>query len=176
MGRGGAAHQSVQRTPRQYASIIFPGDRRTRLAGGERELQDVRNEHLGVGFVAQPGRSGSVCSSQLVDAFEVSAVQIALRESLLAAHRHRICRCRRCRLDIARELGPAIEHVQEDPGGSCQEVSYPIYSGTSHGKVGVSARTLTMRSSATGASACNCYLRLCRRLWLRAEEASFRRA
>lgn len=80
IGRGGAAYNSVTRTPRQYASIIFTPE----IEGRGWPEGSVNFKMLETSILAQDSLRRLVhqvlsVAPQLVDAFEVSAVQIALR-------------------------------------------------------------------------------------------------
>jgi AraC-like DNA-binding protein len=166
MGRGGAAYNSVQRTPRQYASIIFTPE----IEGRGWPEGSVNFKMFETSISAQDSlrrlvRQVLSVSPQIVDAFEVSAVQIAMRESLLAAidtaFADVVAADWTSRANSVRQFN-TFRKVQEALSG---EVSYPIYSGELARQVGVSVRTLHDAVKRYRGMSLHRYLRL-RRLWL----------
>ncbi len=166
IGSGGAAYSSVARTPRQYASIIFTP-----------EIQDRGWPQAGPNFKmfetsasAQDSLRRFVhqvlsISPQFVDPFEVSLVQLAVRESLLAAvdaaFADVVAARWTSRANSVRQFN-IFADVREALSG---DIGRPVYSSDLARRIGVSVRTLHDAVKRYRGMSLHRYLRL-RRLWL----------
>lgn len=166
LGRSGAACSLVERTPRQYASIIFTpevADRGWPESGPNFKMFETS--------IAAQDRLRMLVHQvlavlpQFVDAFEINEVQLAIRETLLAAvdaaFADVVAANWTARANSLRQFR-IFANVQEVLSGNER---YPIYSDELARQVGASVRTLHDAVKRYRGMSLHRYLRL-RRLWL----------
>jgi AraC-like DNA-binding protein len=166
IGRSGAAYSQVERTPRQFASIVFVP-----------EIEDRGWPQAGLNFkIFETSASAQHAlrklvlqvlsvSSEFVDTFDVPAASAAIRESLLAAVDNAFADVVptkwASRANSARHFN-VFRAVQAALSG---EIAHPVYSGELAKQVGVSVRTMHDAVQRYRGMSLHRYLRL-RRLWL----------
>jgi AraC family ethanolamine operon transcriptional activator len=166
IGNGGAAYSAVERTPREYASIVFTpvvGNRgwpETELSFKVLETSEVAQSELRT-LVLQV----LSISPQFVEKSEVMEASAAIRESLFAAVDHAfadvVATKWATRANAARHF-KVFRDVQAVLAG---EIAHPVYSGELAKQVGVSVRTMHDAVKRYRGMSLHRYLRL-RRLWL----------
>ena len=143
IGGGGAAYSAVERTPRQYASIIFTpetADRGWPQTGASFKIFETS-------AAAQQSLRRLVLqvlstSSQPVDTFEVGAVAAALRESLLAAVDGAFADVVPTRWTARANSTRKFKVFMDVQAALSGHGGSPIYSGELAREVGVSVRTM----------------------------------
>jgi AraC-like DNA-binding protein len=166
IGNGGAAYSTVERTPRQYALIIFTpevegrGWPRTNLNFHIYEISEAAQSRLRqlVLEVVSPGR-------QNAEASDVAGAAAAIKESLFAAMDYAFAEVIPAkwatRANAARQF-KVFRDVQAVLSG---DVAHPIYSSDLARQLGVSVRTMHDAVQRYRGMSLHRYLRL-RRLWL----------
>jgi AraC family ethanolamine operon transcriptional activator len=166
VGHGGAAYHAVERTPRQYASIVFTpavddrGWPDTGLNFGVHEISESAQDHLRA-LVLQvlsvaPQHAGQP------DAIDTAA---AIRESLLAAIDHAFAEIIPAKWTARANASPQLKVFSDVRAALAGDMSQPIYSGDLAHRIGVSVRTLHDAVQRYRGMSLHRYLRL-KRLWL----------
>jgi AraC-like DNA-binding protein len=166
IGRSGAVYSQVERTPRQFASIVFAP-----------EIEDRGWPQTGLNFKmfetsasAQHALRKLILqvlsvASEFVDTFDVPAASAAISESLLAAVDNAfadvVTTQWASRANSSRHF-KVFRAVQVALSG---EIAHPVYSGELAKQVGVSVRTMHDAVQRYRGMSLHRYLRL-RRLWL----------
>jgi AraC-like DNA-binding protein len=166
VGNSGASYSAVERTPREYASIVFTpevGNRgwpRTELSFKVFETSEAAQSQLRR-LVLQV----LSISPQFVETSEVMEASAAIRESLFAAVDQAfadvVVTKWATRANAARQF-KVFRDVQAILSG---DVGHPVYSGDLAKQVGVSVRTMHDAIKRYRGMSLHRYLRL-RRLWL----------
>ena len=165
IGRGGAAYSAVEKTPRQFASIIFTSD----IEGRGWPQTGLNFKMFETSASAQHSLRSLVfhvlsVASQPVEPFEVNAAAAAIKESLLAA------------VDVAfADVVPTVWATRANStrkfkvfmdlqAALAGRVGSPVYSGELAQQVGVSVRTMHDAVKRYRGMSLHRYLRLWR-LW-----------
>ena len=165
IGSGGAAYNAVERTPRQYASIVFTP-----------EIEDRGWPRTDLGFkIFETSQTAQnllrklvmqvlSVSSELAQTSEAAGVSVAIRESLLAAIDNAFAVVTANWATRANSAGQfkIFRDIQAALSG---DVARPIYSRELARQVGVSVRTMHDAVQRYRGMSLHRYLRL-RRLWL----------
>jgi AraC-like DNA-binding protein len=166
VGNGGAVYSAVERTPRQYASIVFtPGVEnrgwpQTGTNFGIYETSAASQDWLRL-LVVQVLQF----SWNFSEASERAAAAVAIRESLLAAIDTAFADVVAARW-ASRANTTAQFKIFEDVRASLSEsIAQPVYSGDLAKQIGVSVRTMHDAVQRYRGMSLHRYLRL-RRLWL----------
>jgi AraC-like DNA-binding protein len=166
IGSGGAAYSAVERTARQYASIIFTP-----------QIEDRGWPQTGPGFkifetseAAQHRLRALVlqvlsCSPRLADAPEVAGASAAIQESLLAAIVSAFADVVTVKWATSANLTRQFKVFRDVQAVLSSDVGHPIYSGDIARQIGVSVRTVHDAVQRYRGMSLHRYLRL-RRLWL----------
>jgi AraC-like DNA-binding protein len=166
IGSGGSFYSQVERTPRQYASIVFAP-----------EIEDRGWPRSGANFMIFETSAAShyalrklisqvtSASLEFVDPLDVAGVSAAIRESLLAAidcaFADAVTTQWTARADAARHF-KVFRDVQ---AALSDNLAQPVYSGELAQQIGVSVRTMHDAVKQYRGMPLHRYLRL-RRLWL----------
>jgi AraC family ethanolamine operon transcriptional activator len=165
IGGGGAFYSQIERTPRQYASIIFSPeieDRGWPRSGANFRIVEtsISARHVLRELVLQV-LSGA---SEFVDSSDVAGVSAAITESLLTAIDSAFAAANTpwaVGADTTRQF-KVFRDVETLLSG---DIAYPLYSGELAKRVGVSVRTMHDAITRYRGMSLHRYLRL-RRLWL----------
>jgi len=167
IGGGDAVYTQVERTPRQYASIVFtPGidDRGWPYTGPGFEIFEISS--LAHAALRSLILLFSSIAYQPVDTVDAAIVSGSIRETLLAAIDAAFADSVQAPLDSransARQFR-IFRNVQAVLSGS--NLAHPIYSGDLARQIGVSVRTMHDAVKRYSGMSLHRYLRL-RRLWL----------
>lgn len=166
IGGGGGAYTSVERTPRQFASIVF-----TPEIQGRGWPQTGANFNMFETSVAahetlrRLTRQVLSVSRQFSDAYEVTQTQMAIKESLLAAIDAAFEDVVSARWSARANSMRQFRIFREVQAALAGDVGAPVYSGDLARQVGVSVRTLHDAVKRFRGMSLHRYLRL-RRLWL----------
>jgi AraC-like DNA-binding protein len=166
MGNGGAAYSAVERTPRQYASLVFkPGieNRGWPQTGpnfGIFETSAAAQDWLRL-LVVQVLQ----LSWDFSEASEMAAASAAIRESLLAAVDTAFADVVAARWASRANATPQFKIFRDVQAVLDGNVAQPIYSGDVANQIGVSVRTMDDAVQRYRGMSLHRYLRL-RRLWL----------
>lgn len=166
IGNGGAAYSAVERTPRQYASLVFkPGIEnrgwpQTGLNFGIYETSAAAQDWLRL-LVAQVLQ----LSWNFSEASEVAAASVAIRESLLAAVDTAFADVVDARWASRANATPQFKIFRDVEAALSEYIAQPVYSGDLATQIGVSVRTMDDAVQRYRGMSLHRYLRL-RRLWL----------
>jgi AraC family ethanolamine operon transcriptional activator len=166
VGNSGAAYSAVERTPRQYASIVFTpevNDRGWPRAGanfGIYETSAAAQDRLRQ-LVLEVLRT----SSSFSEASEVAHASAAIRESLLAAVDMAFADMTNARWASRANAAPQFKIFRDVEAALSGDIAHPVYSGDLAKQVGVSVRTMGDAVQRYRGMSLHRYLRL-RRLWL----------
>jgi AraC-like DNA-binding protein len=166
VGNRGAAYSAVERTPRQYASIIFTpavenrGWPQTGLNFGIHETSAAAQDRL-----RQLVLQVLSVSSHFSEASEVAGASAAIRESLLAAVDAAFADVVDARWALRANSTPQFKVFRDVQSVLSGDVAHPIYSGDLAKQIGVSIRTMDEAVRRYRGMSLHRYLRL-RRLWL----------
>jgi AraC-like DNA-binding protein len=167
VGRGGAVYCAVERTPRQYASIIFNpeiDDRGWPEAGGL-NFKMFETSAAAQGLLRKLVLEVLSVPSESFDGVEVSGIQAAMRESLLAAIDTAFADVIAARWASRANSVRQFKIFREVQAALSEEIGLPVYSGELARQVGVSVRTMHDAVMRYRGMSLHRYLRL-RRLWL----------
>ena len=166
VGNSGAAYSAVERTPREYASIVFApqvnnrGWPQTELNFKAFETSEAAQSRLRR-LVLQV----LSISPQFAEPSEVAEASAAIKESLFAAVDHAfadvVATNWATRANSARQF-KIFRDVEAILSG---DIGHPVYSGDLAGQIGVSVRTMHDAVQRYRGMSLHRYLRL-RRLWL----------
>jgi AraC-like DNA-binding protein len=166
IGHGGAAYSAVERTARQYASIIFAP-----------EIEDRGWPETGPSFKifetseAAQGRLRTLVLQvlsvppQFAEASEVAGVAAAIKESLLSAIDQAFADVVNVKWASRANFTRQFEVFRDVQAVLSVDVGHPIYSGDIARQIGVSVRTMHDAVQRYRGISLHRYLRL-RRLWL----------
>lgn len=166
VGYSGAAYSAVERTPRQYASIVFTPeveDRGWPRAGanfGIYETSAAAQDRLRQ-LVLEVLRT----SSSFSEASEVAYASAAIRESLLAAVDMAFADMTNARWASRANAAPQFRIFRDVEAALSGDIAHPVYSGDLAKQFGVSVRTMGDAVQRYRGMSLHRYLRL-RRLWL----------
>jgi AraC-like DNA-binding protein len=166
VGNGGAVYSAVERTPRQYASIVFsPGieDRGWPQAGQNFSIYEISAAaqdwlRLLVMQVLQ-------LSWDALEASEIATASAAIRESLLAALDTAFTSVVAARWAQRANTTPQFRIFRDVEAALSEYIAQPVYSGDLAAQIGVSVRTMDDAVQRYRGMSLHRYLRL-RRLWL----------
>ena len=166
VGNGGAVYSAVERTPRQYASIVFtPGieNRGWPQTGQNFEIYETSAAaqdwlRLLVVQVLQ-------LSWDFSEASEIAAASAAIRESLLAAVDAAFASMVPARWALRANTTPQFKIFRDVEAALSEYIAQPVYSGDLAAQIGVSVRTMDDAVQRYRGMSLHRYLRL-RRLWL----------
>jgi AraC-like DNA-binding protein len=166
IGSGGATYSAVERTPRQYASIVFTP-----------EIEDRGWPRTDIGFkIFETSRTAQnllrklvlqvlIVSSQLAQTSEATGVPVAIRESLLAAIDNAFADVVTAKWATRANSTGQFKIFRDIQAALSVDVAQPIYSSELARQVGVSVRTMHDAVQRYRGMSLHRYLRL-RRLWL----------
>jgi AraC-like DNA-binding protein len=166
LGNRGAAYSAVERTPRQYASIVFTpevvdrGWPQTGANFGIYETSAAAQDWLRL-LVAQVLR----LSWSYSEASELAAASAAIRESLLAAVDTAFADVVATRWASRANTTPQFKIFRDVEAALSEYIAQPVYSGELARQVGVSVRTMDDAVQRYRGMSLHRYLRL-KRLWL----------
>jgi AraC-like DNA-binding protein len=166
IGHGGAAYAAVERTPRQYASIIFTpevADRGWPQTGPSFKIFET--SEAAQGRLRRLVLEVLSCSPQLTDALGIAAASAAIRESLLAAIDSAMADIVTTKWASRANVTRQFKVFRDVQAVLSSDVGHPIYSGDIARQIGVSVRTLHDAVQRYRGMSLHRYLRL-RRLWL----------
>ena len=166
IGGGGSAYSQVERTPRQYASIIFTPEVRDRgwpetgpnfkiFETSAAAQESLRNLVLHVLAV----------SSEFADDVDAAAASAAIRESLLAAIDSAFADVVNTQWTLRANSARQFKVFTAVQAALSGDVAYPVYSGELAARIGVPVRTIHDAVKRYRGMSLHRYLRL-RRLWL----------
>jgi AraC family ethanolamine operon transcriptional activator len=166
IGSGGAAYSALERTPRQYASIVFKpkvedrGWPKTGLSFNLYETSETAKRRL-----RQLVREILAIAPHLAEAPDVPGVAVAIRESLMAAIDHAFAEVVPAKWAARANAARQFKVFKDAQGVLSSNVAQPIYSGDLAREIGVSVRTVHDAVQRYRGMSLHRYLRL-RRLWL----------
>jgi AraC family ethanolamine operon transcriptional activator len=166
IGHGGAAYCAVERTARQYASIIFTpeienrGWPQTDLGFKVFETSDAAHDRL-----RQLVFEVLSASPQIVEASEITGASAAIKESLLAAIDAAFADVVIAKWATRANSTRQFKVFRDVQAVLSSDVGQPFYSGDIARQIGVSVRTLHDAVQRYRGMSLHRYLRL-RRLWL----------
>ena len=166
IGSGGAVYSQVERTARQFASIVFTPEIENRgwpQTGGGFKIfetgvsvhQRLRRLILQVTSVPPP----------LADPLEVAGAAAAIRESLLAAVDSAFADVTEPPIVSGSNAARQFKVFSEVQALLSDDIAHPVYSGELANQIGVSVRTMHDAIKRYRGMSLHRYLRL-RRLWL----------
>jgi len=166
IGHGGAAYSAVERTARQYASIVFTPEIKDRgwpqtgpnfkiFETSERAQSRLRTLVLQVLSV----------SPQFVEASEIAGAAAAIKESLLSAIDSAFADVVMAKWAMRANTARQFKVFRDVQAVLSADVGHPIYSGDIARQIGVSVRTMHDAVQRYRGISLHRYLRL-RRLWL----------
>jgi AraC-like DNA-binding protein len=166
IGSGGAFYSQVERTPRQYASIVFAPeieDRGWPRPGANFKMVETSvSAHHALRELVLQVVSGA---SEFVDASDVGGVSAAIRESLLAAIDGAFADAANTPWDLGADATRQFKVFRDVEAVLSGDIAHPLYSGELARQVGVSVRTMHDAIKRYRGMSLHRYLRL-RRLWL----------
>jgi AraC-like DNA-binding protein len=166
IGSGGAFYSQVERTPRQYASIVFAP-----------EIEDRGWPRSGANFMIFETSAAShhalrelisqvtSAPSEFVDTSDVAGVSAAIRESLLAAIDCAFADAANTPWALGADATRQFKVFRNVETLLSGDIAHPLYSGELAKQVGVSVRTMHDAIKRYRGMSLHRYLRL-RRLWL----------
>jgi AraC-like DNA-binding protein len=166
IGSGGAFYSQVERTPRQYASIVFAP-----------EIEDRGWPRSGANFMIFETSAAShhalrelisqvtSAPSEFVDTSGVAGVSAAIRESLLAAIDSAFADTANTPWALGVDSTRQFKVFRDVETLLSGDIAHPLYSGELAKQVGVSVRTMHDAIKRYRGMSLHRYLRL-RRLWL----------
>jgi len=166
VGSGGALYSQVERTPRQYASIVFAP-----------EIEDRGWPRSGANFMIFETSAAShhalrelisqvtAAPSEFVDTSDVAGVSAAIRESLLAAIDSAFADAANTPWPLGADSTRQFKVFRDVETLLSGDIAHPLYSGELAKQVGVSVRTMHDAIKRYRGMSLHRYLRL-RRLWL----------
>jgi AraC-like DNA-binding protein len=166
VGNGGAAYSAVERTPRQYASVVFtPGIEnrgwpQTGANFGIYETSAAAQDWLRL-LVVQVLQ----LSWNFSEPSETAAASAAIRESLLAAVDTAFADVVAARWASRANATPQFKIFRDVEAALSEYITQPVYSGDLATQIGVSVRTMDDAVQRYRGMSLHRYLRL-RRLWL----------
>ena len=166
VGNGGAAYSAVERTPRQYASIVFTpeienrGWPQTALNFGIYETSAAAQDRL-----RRLVLEVLSAAARFSEASEVAGASAAIRESLLAALDAAFADVVAARWALRANSTPQFKVFRDIQSILSGNIAYPVYSGDLAKQIGVSVRTMHDAVQRYRGMSLHRYLRL-RRLWL----------
>jgi len=166
IGRGGAAYSAVERTPRQYASIVFapePEDRGWPETGVSFKIFETSAAaHHSLRWLVSEVLSAT---PQPVEPFELNAMASSIRESLLAAIDTAFADVVPTRWAARANSTRKFKVFQDVQAALAAHVGSPVYSGELARQIGVPVRTMHDAVLRYRGMSLHRYLRV-RRLWL----------
>jgi AraC-like DNA-binding protein len=166
IGSGGAFYSQVERTPRQYASIVFAPeieDRGWPRSGANFKIVETSaSAHYALRELILQVLSGA---SEFVDTSDVAGVSAAIRESLLAAIDGAFADGANTPWDLGADATRQFKVFRDVETVLSGDIAHPLYSGELAKQVGVSVRTMHDAIKRYRGMSLHRYLRL-RRLWL----------
>jgi AraC family ethanolamine operon transcriptional activator len=166
IGSGGAFYSQVERTPRQYASIVFAPeieDRGWPRSGANFKMVETSaSAHYALRELILQVLSGA---SEFVDTSDVAGVSAAIRESLLAAIDGAFADAANTPWDLGADATRQFKVFRDVETVLSGDIAHPLYSGELAKQVGVSVRTMHDAIKRYRGMSLHRYLRL-RRLWL----------
>jgi len=166
LGNGGAVYSSIERAPRQYASIVFSpaiedrGWPQPEQGFGIYETSAAAQDWLRL-LVMQVLQ----LSWDASEAAEVAASAAAIRESLLAALDTAFANVVATRWTSRANTTPQFKIFRDVEAALSEYIAQPVYSGDLAAEIGVSVRTMDDAVQRYRGMSLHRYLRL-RRLWL----------
>ena len=166
IGSGGAFYSQIERTPRQYASIIFSPEIEERgwpRSGDSFKIVETSASarHALRELVLQI-LSGA---SEFVDSSDVAGVSAAITESLLTAIDCAFADAANTPWAVGADSTRQFKVFRDVETLLAGDIAYPLYSGELARRVGVSVRTMHDAITRYRGMSLHRYLRL-RRLWL----------
>jgi AraC family ethanolamine operon transcriptional activator len=166
IGRGGAFYSQVERTQRQYASIVFAP-----------EIEDRGWPRSGTNFMIFETSAAShralreltshvtSASMELVDTLDVAGVSAAIRESFLAAIDSAFADAVNTEWTSRADCARHFKVFRDVQAALSDNIAQPVYSGELAKQIGVSVRTMHDAVKRYRGMTLHRYLRV-RRLWL----------
>jgi AraC-like DNA-binding protein len=166
IGKGGAFHTQVERTPRQYVSIVFAPEIEDRgwprsganflifetSAAAHRALRDLISQVTSA-------------SLEFVDPLDVAGVSAAIRESLLAAADSAFADVVNAQWTSRADSARQFRVFRDVQAALSDNLAQPVYSSELAKQIGVSVRTMHDAVKRYRGMTLHRYLRV-RRLWL----------
>jgi AraC-like DNA-binding protein len=166
IGSGGALYSQVERTPRQYASIVFApeiGDRGWPRSGTNFMIFEtsVASHNALRELISQV----TSASREFVDTLDVAGVSAAIRESLLAAIDSAFADVVNAQWTSRADSVRQFKVFRDVQAALSDNLAQPVYSSELAKQIGVSVRTMHDAVKRYRGMTLHRYLRL-RRLWL----------
>jgi AraC-like DNA-binding protein len=166
IGRSGALYTQLERTPRQYASIVFAPeveDRGWPRSGANFLIFETSavSHHALRELISQV----TSASLEFVDAFDVAGVSAAIRESLLAAVDSAFADVVNTEWTSRADSARHFKVFRDVEAALSDNLAQPVYSSELAKQIGVSVRTMHDAVKQYRGMTLHRYLRL-RRLWL----------
>lgn len=166
IGRGGAFYSQIERTPRQYASIIFAPeieDRGWPRSGANFNIVETSaSARHALRILVLQVLSGA---SEFVDISDVAGVSAAITESLLTAIDCAFADAANTPWAVGADSTRQFKVFRDVESLLSGDIAHPLYSGELARRVGVSVRTMHDAITRYRGMSLHRYLRL-RRLWL----------
>jgi AraC-like DNA-binding protein len=166
IGSGGAFYSQVERTPRQYASIVFApeiDDRGWPRSGANFKIVETSaTAHYALRELVLQVLSGA---SEFVDTSDVAGVSAAITESLLSAIDSAFADAANTPWALGADSTRQFKVFRDVETLLSGDIAHPLYSGELAKQVGVSVRTMHDAIKRYRGMSLHRYLRL-RRLWL----------
>ena len=166
VGNGGATYSAVERTPRQYASIIFTPEVENRgwpqTALNFRIYETSAAAHDRLRRLVLEVLS---TASHFSETSEAAGASAAIRESLFAAVDTAFADVVAARWALRANATPQFKIFRDIQSILSGDIEYPVYSGDLARQIGVSVRTMHDAVQRYRGMSLHRYLRL-RRLWL----------
>lgn len=166
IGSGGAAYSAVERTARQFASIVFSPeilDRGWPQTGANFKIFET--SEAAQGRLRRLVLEVLSVSPQLAGASEATIASEAIKESLLAAIDHAFTEVVTAKWALRANSTRQFRVFREVQALLSSDLGHPIYSGDIARQIGVSVRTVHDAVQRYRGISLHRYLRL-RRLWL----------
>jgi AraC-like DNA-binding protein len=166
IGSGGAFYSQVERTPRQYASIVFAPEIEDRgWPRSEANFKMVETSASAHNTLRELILEVTSAPSEFVDTSDVAGVSAAIRESLLAAIDCAFADAANTPWALGADATRQFKVFRNVETLLSGDIAHPLYSGELAKQVGVSVRTMHDAIKRYRGMSLHRYLRL-RRLWL----------
>ncbi len=166
VGNGGAAYSAVERTPREYASIVFTPQVDNRgWPQAQLSFQVFETSEAAQSQLRRLVLQVLSISPQFVEASEMAEASAAIKESLFAAVDHAFADVVTAKWASRANSSRHFKVFRDVQAALAGDIAQPIYSGELAKQIGVSVRTMHDAVKRYRGMSLHRYLRL-RRLWL----------
>lgn len=166
VGNGGAAYSAVERTPREYASIVFTPQVDNRgWPQAQLSFQVFETSEAAQSQLRRLVLQVLSISPQFVEASEMAEASAAIKELLFAAVDHAFADVVTAKWASRANSSRHFKVFRDVQAALAGDIAQPIYSGELAKQIGVSVRTMHDAVKRYRGMSLHRYLRL-RRLWL----------